>query len=63
MYFSVLFDKFAQRNVKYEVVTGQVHAPALSGYKQSEHALLPSLILLFLISKCGVEYEGYECGP
>ena len=45
MYFSVLFDKFAQRNVKYEGVNGQVYASALSGYKQSGHALLPSLIL------------------
>jgi hypothetical protein len=49
MCFSVLFDKFAQRNVKYKVVNGQVYASALSGYKQSEHALLPSLILADLV--------------
>jgi hypothetical protein len=43
--FSVLFDKLAQRNVKYEVLNGQVYASALSGYKRSVQALRPSLIL------------------
>jgi hypothetical protein len=42
---SVLYHKFAQRNVKYEVVNGQVCAFALLGYKQTGNALLPSLIL------------------
>jgi hypothetical protein len=42
---SMLCDTFAQRNVKYEVVNGQVCASALSGYKQSVNALLHSLIL------------------
>jgi len=45
MCFSVLFDKFAQSNVKYVVVNCQVYSSALSGYKQSVPALLPSLIL------------------
>lgn len=48
MCFSALFDKFVHRNVKYEVVNGEVYVSALSGYKQSEHVLLPSLILIDL---------------